>query len=336
MFVGTSAVPQGEEQPLLSKPVQPHELIHTSSSDSANSEQQLKIDSEEPHNMPSNKPNKRKSKRSKPVSIDNTDNSATSPINGSRYAESVSSIGSDASRTSRDSIYGDPKHYTAFRDIVGVDYPRIRDSFLTGNRAAFYSKACPFFVGNDHNLLDELSFIYAYHSRSKNQILHCVSVAIVFFSFILLLSALSQVSDSLHISERGKEWPILPLFFIIGYLGFYLFLDFVTGLAFTLFMVLSYLLSATVLIPMANEKLTHSDQIVCWVVLTFVTILSLSIQGMGHLVFEKRFPAFRIFEFLVTTPFCMMLIVLAKFGYMVDVVQDIRELSGQWKLAESS
>lgn len=63
-------------------------------------------------------------------------------------------------------------------------------------------------------------------------------------------------------------------------------------------------------------------------------ILSLTLQLMGHIVFEGSFPAFRAFEFVFTAPFYTVYMILLPW-YDTKRKQQIEKETPQWAGSEN-
>jgi uncharacterized membrane protein YGL010W len=144
------------------------------------------------------------------------------------------------------------------------------------------------FYHEGRTLLHELKFIHHYHRDRRNQILHLITTWLALTLILLLLLIIIGPEPTI----------LLPLL----YIGYFIFLDPYAGAIWTL------LFSISLSIDFACWYFIRIDYRLCWTELSsficaLVIIVSLSMQGFGHLVFEHSLPAFRLFEFAVTTPF---------------------------------
>ena len=131
-------------------------------------------------------------------------------------------------------------------------------------------------------LLHELQFIHKYHHDPRNQALHICTTWIGLSCILLILTDLGI-------------WPAAA-FIAAFYIAYYAFLDILVA---TLW---SALFSISALIIALWDRPDSIHQILI-IAMSVVAVVAFSLQGLGHLIFEKALPAFRAFEFLVTTPF---------------------------------
>ena len=159
----------------------------------------------------------------------------------------------------------------------------------------------PFFV-NKGTLIDDLSFSFYFHSTSMNQVLHFSTVMVLYSSVIILLHEISLA---------------ICLLFLLSYGGFLTFLDYISGIGFIIWFIFCLIVS------LFESSLSLPFAVGCIILLP-------PLQLLGHVVYERRLPAFRAFEALVTTPLLLMILFLNKFGIHQDVVKEIRLKSKQW------
>lgn len=156
------------------------------------------------------------------------------------------------------------------------------------------------------NIKEELSFVHYYHHHKMNQILHMVSL---FFIHYVAISYLKN----LHHFSINLSFLLASIYFL-----FFSYLDLFVGLLYLSIFILHYFSSIQI-----NLFLT-----------IFLIVFFLLGQLLGHLVFEKKFPAFRLFEAGFTTPFFCLLRILFFFGYKNDLFEEIKVLTPKWKGSE--
>lgn len=203
----------------------------------------------------------------------------------------------------------------------------------------------PLFKGA--NLLEELSFVFYYHSTIGNQILHLISFPIAVWGFLVLLGLIPArpALEAAVVPLFGNSIPILPLVLIVLYtVAFSLFDVIVAIMWLGVFAIL--FLASEAFINLSLLSVGASAGIGAGVTVTFLLL-----QLLGHVIFEKRLPAFRIFEFLVstnrraslcssdrlhkvTTPYFLMLNFASWMGYRKRVRLAIAESSSRWKGTE--
>jgi uncharacterized membrane protein YGL010W len=111
---------------------------------------------------------------------------------------------------------------------------------------------------------------------------------------------------------------------IFFYSIFYLLIDFVVGSC-QLLLFLIYYKPAVWFISTIWISAT-------WWQLLIVIGLTLLLQLIGHVVFQHAFPAFRLFEATITTPFFMMwLFVNSLTGYKQEFLEEVIKKSQKWK-----
>eukprot|EP01136_Pigoraptor_vietnamica_P023978 Opistho-1_new@76566 len=164
------------------------------------------------------------------------------------------------------------------------------------------------------NLFDEMSFVYYYHSHAVNQALHLTTTLSIFLGIFCLLA----LPDPL----RPGGVPVLSVAFACIYVAYYLTLHVPVALSFAaVFAGLLYVASY------AGPRLeAYPDGLY----IAGATVVCASLQGVGHVIFERRLPAFRLFEFAVTTPFTLMLLFLMACGYAPRLRDAVRVRSEKW------
>jgi uncharacterized membrane protein YGL010W len=162
------------------------------------------------------------------------------------------------------------------------------------------------------SLLDDLSFSFYFHSQLSNQALHFVSLLLIFTSLCV----------GLAFAWSPAGVPVLALAVFVPYASLLIYLEFVAGTAFALWFAAS-LSVAHFALPLGPDA---------WGVAVGLIITMPPLQLLGHVVVERRLPAFRAFEALVTTPLFLMLLFLNAFGlYDRAVVREIRARSVRWR-----
>ena len=69
-----------------------------------------------------------------------------------------------------------------------------------------------------------------------------------------------------------------------------------------------------------------------WWQILIVIGLVLSLQLFGHLIFQGSFPAFRLFEATITTPYFMMFLLINSFtGYKQEFIDNVMKNKFKWK-----
>jgi uncharacterized membrane protein YGL010W len=162
-----------------------------------------------------------------------------------------------------------------------------------------------FFIGT--SIVDELSFSNYYHKHPTNRQLHQLSlVAQAVLLPILLASALDSPAAGLVFSAL-VFWPYSTLNLPAAFL--YLTLT-LTGT------LLSSLLDA-------SGKTTAS-------VIIVVLVLLLLSQLAGHLVYEAKRPAFRLFEAIVSTPVLMGMFLVRSLGFHIEDLAAVERGTAKW------
>jgi uncharacterized membrane protein YGL010W len=181
---------------------------------------------------------------------------------------------------------------------------------------SFLLRTFPLFKNNS-NLLDELSFVFYYHSQTINQYLHLATTSIALFCLIAACSFIPVEYGGFPFFSLLIPIPYFIIFMIlhplVGIMWGVTFGGFVAGAIFLNKFLVTYF---------------HYWTIIS--VYFALSIVSLASQGSFHICIEKRLPAFRIFEFLVTTPFFLMMNVAFFFHWRRDILEEIQSKSKQW------
>uniref|UniRef100_A0A7S3D658 Uncharacterized protein n=1 Tax=Palpitomonas bilix TaxID=652834 RepID=A0A7S3D658_9EUKA len=186
----------------------------------------------------------------------------------------------------------------------------------------------PLFKGK--NLMEELQFIYYYHSTKGNQFFHLVSFPVAFWGFLSLL-AIIPARPLLGVGVAplfGDSVPILPLVPILFYVVFYAVIDLLVSFLWLVVFGALFICSEA-FVNLSGLSVGEVGGIGAGVMVSFLLL-----QLLGHVIFEKRLPAFRIFEFLVTTPYFLMFILATRLGYRKRVRAIIAEGSAKYKGTE--
>lgn len=160
----------------------------------------------------------------------------------------------------------------------------------------------PFFKGN--SLASELGFVHHYHFHRANRLLHTLAIPLLIFGLLTVCYSI--------------DYRLALLFYTL-YCTVVLLFDYKTALAYVvLFGALFY--SASVFTPRSTTPaLTGSA----------VFFFGLILQGLGHFVFERSSPAFRLFEAVFTTPVFLMLYLITDKNE--PLWANIQEETRQWK-----
>ena len=173
------------------------------------------------------------------------------------------------------------------------------------------------------SLIEELSFIDYYHFTQGNQFLHIFSNAMLSF-WLIIFTMRVEIALGINLAHI-----VMSMYTI-----FYLTLDPLVGIGWGLLFALYYPLAMYFFIYIWTAQ---------WWATFLVMMLILMMQFMGHIIFEKKFPAFRAFEAFVTTPcnfhyfkkvFCMFLMISYSTGYKKKFLDEVTEKSSKWKGSE--
>eukprot|EP01080_Neovahlkampfia_damariscottae_P011634 gene11634-4875_t len=162
------------------------------------------------------------------------------------------------------------------------------------------------------NPIDEFSFISWYHSHKINQLLHQISIILIWF-WIICLTCRYEISSGYNLSH------FVLVFYSILFISF----DFVVGFAHVVLFCIYY---QPALYFMKNIWISAT-----WWQIIFIILLLLSLQLFGHLIFQRSFPAFRLFEATVTTPFFMMFLLINSItGYKQQFITEVMKNKSKW------
>ncbi len=163
------------------------------------------------------------------------------------------------------------------------------------------------------SFLDDLSFSYYFHSQWTNQALHFVSLLAIFASLAVVLA--------FAWSPGGV--PVIALVVLASYAIVLVYLEWVAGAAFALWFA-GALAASRFLVQFGDAA---------WGTAVALLVVMPPMQLLGHVVVERRLPAFRPFEALVTTPLFLMVFALNGLGlglYDKAVVAQIKSRSSKW------
>ena len=202
---------------------------------------------------------------------------------------------------------------------------------VTRDLAAHWtSRTSRFFRGK--NLVHEVSFSCFYHHDTRNQVLHLASLAFILFGVHSLLLLVPMPAPL----PAPTAVPLLPLVLALVYLGYFATLDTATACAWAV------LLAATVGAAfefrrsgvgracMAPDGGAGTGTCAGYASVAVAAVVTIVSQLVGHVVFERRLPAFRLYEAAVLTPFFLVLQVLFWCGFKPDVRRAVYALAPQW------
>lgn len=174
--------------------------------------------------------------------------------------------------------------------------------------------------------VDELSFSYYYHSHTANQLLHALSVPLVYAGILFAVWA-----------AFGPYGSHASLIFISAYVFRFATWDAAAGIAWLLLSLAAHAFLHRQYAALAAAA--ASTPILSAVPLPLLgvlfSLLCLLAQLLGHVVFEKRLPAFRLFEAAVLTPFlCVLLILFWSSGYRSACIAKTKSVAPKWKGTE--
>ena len=175
--------------------------------------------------------------------------------------------------------------------------------WMVGCEARFHRNF--FLFANKGTFLDDLSFSYYFHATKMNQILHFNTLLLLFSSLAILLThqnvylamGVFVCYSIILCALEYKSGFVLATWFMI---------NIVLGVIFGEYQMVQYCCMAS------------------WIILP-------PLQLLGHVVYERRLPAFRAFEALITTPLLMTIIMMNSFGMFKDVMEEVIDRSKQWK-----
>ena len=187
-----------------------------------------------------------------------------------------------------------------------------------------------FFKGKD--LVHEVSFSCFYHHDTRNQVLHLASLAFVLFGLFLFLLLIPLPAPL----PAPVSFPLLPAAFAMAYVIYYATLDPATagawGVAFAALVAASFQLRvSSVGVACGGEgRGGVFDSCSVYVTVAGLCVSTVVLQLVGHIVWERRLPAFRGFEAAVLTPFFLGLNVLFWLGFQRDVRAAVYGLAPMW------
>ena len=198
----------------------------------------------------------------------------------------------------------------------------------------FLTRTGRFFRGK--NLLEELSFSCFYHNTVPNQLLHLCSVVLVLFglfAFLLLIPLPTPL-------PAPTAFPLLPALFAAVYIVYFFTLDPPTAGVWTaLFAALvaaafafrtSTTPGATCHPTTTTTTTSSTSSCTTYCITAAVCVATITAQLVGHVVWERRLPAFRAFEAVVITPFFLVMNVLFWCGALPSVRRAVYGLAPQW------
>lgn len=133
-----------------------------------------------------------------------------------------------------------------------------------------------FFKGN--TLESEFGFVNYYHSEPINRLLHTLAIPLLLFGTLTMISSISSQ---------------LSLVFVIFYCLIVCLFDLKAALAYLILFGILAIGSSQIMLPISYG------------LIVFMT--GLIMQGLGHYVFQRHSPAFRLFEAIFTTPIFLMM-----------------------------
>lgn len=160
----------------------------------------------------------------------------------------------------------------------------------------------PFFKGN--TLESEFGFVHCYHYHPINLLLHIIAMPILIFSLLTITFTI--------------DYRLCLLFYVLYCTAIFT-IDIKTSLAY-------FCLFGLLLIPAITFS-THGTSPILYGVLIFLT--SLICQGLGHYIFEKAAPAFRLFEAMITTPTFLMMYVISNRNQ--TFWNDVKNETDKWR-----
>jgi uncharacterized membrane protein YGL010W len=160
----------------------------------------------------------------------------------------------------------------------------------------------PFFKGN--SIESEFGFVNYYHFHPMNRLLHTLAVPLLIFGIF---------TTTYSIDYR------LSLLFYIGYCTIVLLFDYKVAKAYFILFGLLFILA---IIFSSSRRLP----ILYGIVIFFIGLI---IQGIGHFIFEKSTPAFRIFEAIFTTPVFLMMYLIT--DHNKPFWHNVEKETNKWK-----
>eukprot|EP01012_Entosiphon_sulcatum_P051653 TRINITY_DN7093_c0_g1_i1.p1 TRINITY_DN7093_c0_g1~~TRINITY_DN7093_c0_g1_i1.p1 ORF type:complete len:209 (+),score=32.91 TRINITY_DN7093_c0_g1_i1:22-627(+) len=170
------------------------------------------------------------------------------------------------------------------------------------------------------NLLDDLSFSCYYHFTRTNQILHLCTLPVAWFGIFTLL----------HVADPTG---FLGLILAVIY-PFHLMRLHAVGGCFWAVLLTVALASSYLFLHSVGAECTESGRCGLAYGVALACLSALLLQVLGHVAFEKRLPAFRIYEAVFTTPLFLALCVFFRAGWFRSLRDAINSRAPQWKGSE--
>eukprot|EP01100_Stratorugosa_tubuloviscum_P012879 TRINITY_DN624_c1_g2_i1.p1 TRINITY_DN624_c1_g2~~TRINITY_DN624_c1_g2_i1.p1 ORF type:complete len:212 (-),score=63.33 TRINITY_DN624_c1_g2_i1:60-695(-) len=176
------------------------------------------------------------------------------------------------------------------------------------------------FFYKDNDLLDDLTFSYFYHSTMQNQLLHFGTVLPIAVCIVILQANYLPIIRFFE-TEDKVGLSLLPLVLTILYCAVFFIWDLLIGATY------STLLGIAIYATTQTNKENLND----WSFYAAILIVILApLQLLGHVIWEKRLPAFRAFEAVFVTPFLVVLLRFTKIGYVPEVDKYIKNNYTRW------
>jgi len=162
------------------------------------------------------------------------------------------------------------------------------------------------FLKQGNNLAEELSFVHFFHSEWRNFTLHLLFTPLVFATLM---------------GPFINAFPSTPIFFSVIWGLIYLTWDPIVSI---IWIVIFNLIG--IYLP----NFTQSSQSLITFEIIGLLVPLIAQVFVGHVMFQKRKPAFDVYEAFVTTPFYLILRTLSLFGYRSSLLQEVNQLSQKW------
>eukprot|EP01004_Peranema_trichophorum_P009642 NODE_8388_length_683_cov_49.426786_g7766_i0.p1 GENE.NODE_8388_length_683_cov_49.426786_g7766_i0~~NODE_8388_length_683_cov_49.426786_g7766_i0.p1 ORF type:complete len:190 (+),score=17.54 NODE_8388_length_683_cov_49.426786_g7766_i0:58-570(+) len=161
------------------------------------------------------------------------------------------------------------------------------------------------------NLGDELAFVHSYHNHKINYYIH-------FIFFPILLSSLC-LPVYYYFSNFGPVFIVLIYFIMLS--PWDILISSIWAIQFYFIM-------------LAFQHYTINYDITTIALITVVVSGSLGyiIGFIGHNVFQKRNPAFDMYEAIITTPFYLWIRLLFSLGYRPNLRNEMLRNTPKWAL----
>ncbi|CAF1029564.1 unnamed protein product [Rotaria sp. Silwood1] len=160
----------------------------------------------------------------------------------------------------------------------------------------------PFFKGN--SLESEFGFVNYYHCHPINRLLHIITLPFLIFSLL---------SITYMIDYR------LSLLFYVVYCTVIFIIDIKSGVAFLILFALIF----------GPAKIFSSQGILTIFYGLLIILTALIIQGIGHYIFQKSAPAFRLFEAIFITPTFLMMYLIT--NHNETFWNNVKNETNKWK-----